>query len=629
METELAKTHDAFKAYEQLDLSEVKTKYTDTATKYAFAVMDKKLVTGYHIQLACLRHLRDLKKSIENADYKFKYDTDEANQILKFAALCPEAESRQPVALMDWQKFILSMLNGWRTKTNYKRFSKAIVSIARHNGKTYLMAIIIAYGFLIESIGKSNQQFLVSSITSKQSKQLMGYVKEMLTELFSNQTSIFYGFNEEIGIDLKSLISESDMIIAKNNGNKIVQITFNSGSYDGFHFQTAIGDEFGSSKADDKRKLNSITSGQTMGVESPQFIRISTAYDDPEVEFHHTEERVMQEIENDSDTIDRELVLNWAQDSLEETYMPETWAKSNPLLNLKGHHDGFIAGLESEKNSSLINANIGGFQNKSLNMWLKEKENAFLKLDDVQAAVIPQFPINGRDVYVGFDYSMSSDNTAFAFVYPYQDNGVNKYHIEQHSFVPWYAAGSMEAKEKTDGIPYRELAKQGYCTITSHMKGLIDQDQIYHWLLDYVDEHQLNVRFFGYDAMGVNKFIENMDHNTNFPLNAVRQRTDTLKNPTKFLQQIFVEGTVSRLDDLVMEKALLNAHIKEDKIGIQVDKYAASLKIDVVDAIIDALYQAMYEFTDFAFETDAESQVKRMTQEEILNWMHDPESGMM
>lgn len=40
-----------------------------------------------------------------------------------------------------------------------------------------------------------------------------------------------------------------------------------------------------------------------------------------------------------------------------------------------------------------------------------------------------------------------------------------------------------------------------------------------------------------------------------------------------------------------MEKALLNAEIYEDKIGIQVDKAKATLKIDVVDALIDALFK--------------------------------------
>ena len=102
--------------------------------------------------------------------------------------------------------------------------------------------------------------------------------------------------------------------------------------------------------------------------------------------------------------------------------------------------------------------------------------------------------------------------------------------------------------------------------------------------------------FFGYDAMGVNEFIKRLEYNTSYPLQAVRQRTGELKDPTKFLQKLFVEGSLTRFDDKIMEKALINAQLYEDKVGIQVDKAKATLKIDVVDAIIDAMYQAMYHF---------------------------------
>ena len=88
-------------------------------------------------------------------------------------------------------------------------------------------------------------------------------------------------------------------------------------------------------------------------------------------------------------------------------------------------------------------------------------------------------------------------------------------------------------------------------------------------------------------------------NNTGYNLQPIRQRTSELKDPTKFLQKLFVEGSISRLDDKIMEKSLLNAVLREDSIGIQVDKRKATLKIDVVDAIIDALFQGMYHFEDY------------------------------
>lgn len=132
--------------------------------------------------------------------------------------------------------------------------------------------------------------------------------------------------------------------------------------------------------------------------------------------------------------------------------------------------------------------------------------------------------------------------------------------------------------------------------------------------------------FFGYDAMGVNEFIKRLEYNTSYPLQAVRQRTGELKDPTKFLQKLFVEGSLTRFDDRIMEKALINAQLYEDKVGIQVDKAKATLKIDVVDAIIDAMYQAMYHFEDFGITNDKSNQVDLMTEQDVLDWFNSEDS---
>lgn len=329
-----------------------------------------------------------------------------------------------------------------------------------------------------------------------------------------------------------------------------------------------------------------------------------------------------QDFKRDADTY---LGLIWAQDSLDETFKPKTWVKSNPLLYLDSQRKVLMQGLEDKRDSDLLSGNVSDFQNKNLNLWLQEATNSFLKLGDIERAVISGFKRQGRQVYMGFDYSMFSDNTSIAFVYPYD----NKWHIEQHSFIPWQKAGSIEAKEKQDGINYRELAKKGYCTITAHPQGLINDDQVYNWILNYVEDNQLEVVFFGYDSFGVTNMIKQLDNNTSFPLQDIRQRTTELKDPTKFLQKLFVEGSVTRLDDKIMEKALINAQIVEDKIGIQVDKASATFKIDVVDAIIDALYQAMYHFEDFGVVNDKSKQVERMTQQQVLDWFNDPNSGLI
>ena len=225
---------------------------------------------------------------------------------------------------------------------------------------------------------------------------------------------------------------------------------------------------------------------------------------------------------------------------------------------------------------------------------------------------------------------MFSDNTAIGFVYPYvTEDGRQKWHVEQHSFIPWQQAGSLEAKMEQDGVNYRDLETKGFCTITSHPQGLINPEEVYRWFCEYVEDNQLDVVFFGYDAMGVSKIIKALESNTSFPLMPIRQRTSELKDPTKFLQTLFIEGNITRLDDEIMRKALINAVIKEDNIGIQVDKMKSTYKIDVVDALIDAFYDGMYAFEDYAITNNPTWKVEHMSQEAVLNWLKNPDSGLL
>ncbi|MBT9670693.1 terminase large subunit [Secundilactobacillus kimchicus] len=620
-EVDLTQSHNVIGAYQEIDYTTIKKKYTDVGTAYAFDVLDGKVLTGYLIQLASFRHLQDLKRVEESAaSFPYRYDLEKVNAVLKFAAICPNVDTGEPTKLMPWQEFIMAQLIGWRTDDGNKRFTRAMVSVARGQGKTYLMAIISAYSYLIETLGLSNQDFLVASINFKQTNKLFGYIKGMLTKV--TQIEPFKSLARQNMLRL-----QNDQIVTKKTNNVLRAISHESGQYDSFHFTTAIFDEIGEVASRDK--ISKIISGQ---IKTPnhQFIQISTAYPNPSVPFHDDQTMLQTAMERDADRdADTYLGLIWSQDDLDESFKPDMWIKSNPLLALESQKELLMNGLLDKRDSDMLSGTLADFQNKNLNLWLQESTNSYLKLSEVNAAIVDSFDVTGRRVYIGFDYSMFSDNTAIGFMYPYMDGDKRRWHLAQHSFIPWHKAGSIEAKEKQDGIAYRELAKQGYCTITSHEAGLINDDQVYQWLRSYVDHYNLDVVFFGYDSWGATNAIRQLELNTSWPLEGIRQRTSELKDPTKFVQEKFAEGAFTRLDDKIMEKALLNAQIYEDKIGIQVDKAKATFKIDVVDALIDAGYQAMYDFEDFSEVNNPAAAVERMTEQEVLEWFHNSESGLL
>lgn len=55
----------------------------------------------------------------------------------------------------------------------------------------------------------------------------------------------------------------------------------------------------------------------------------------------------------------------------------------------------------------------------------------------------------------------------------------------------------------------------------------------------------------------------------------------------------------------------------------------AFYKIGVVDALVDAFYDGMYAFEDYAITNNPTWKVERMSQEAVLEWIKNPESGLL
>ena len=372
---------------------------------------------------------------------------------------------------MDWQLFIFSQIFAWFDLDGLPRFVNIILSMARAQGKTMIAGISLNYSFLIETIGLSNQDFLVSSLNFEQTMKLYTYVKSMMSRIIENEP--FKSLAVETGLQLYTR-----EIKATVDSNSIQTISFESGKFDSKHFKLAVADEVGELKTDEG--ISKITSGQ-VNTEGSRFIEISTSYQTPDVPFHQEQKKLIEIMERDFDRSgDDQLCLIWSQDNLEETFQPETWAKSNPLLNHPDLKDSLMKGLLSERDKKMLMGKLADFQVKNMNCWLLADSNSFLDLKDIENAVIPEFDRRGKRVYVGLDASMFSDNTAIGFVYPYLgEDGSQKWHIEQHSFIPWQQAGSLEAKMEQDGVNYRDLEAKGFCTITSHSQGLINPEEVY------------------------------------------------------------------------------------------------------------------------------------------------------
>ena len=596
----------------------IKNKSQDPGTQYCFEVLDGKYKTSTMLKLAAFRQLQDLRRITEDDSFNYVYDLDHVRIILNFSKIVPDVDTGKPVPLMLWQKAILSIMFGWRDSLDNKLYDRVIVSVARTNGKTYLSAIILTYSFIIESAGKSNQDMAYIAPVTSQSKKGFSYLKTTMDHFA--EIPAFKKLFEQMDTHV-----QNDQIISKNPQNVILRLSHESGRFDSRHFVMAVLDESGSDGAKGSpaaiaqiaRNVGQVSSGmmQTGG----SMFQISTAYPDPNSYFYKDErmlERVMRD--DTSRDLDNYLCLVWEQDSVKETEQPDTWEKSNPLITLsEKKKEQMIRSLINERNTHMAAGNIQEFQNKNMNIWLKTKANTYLTLADIEKSVVqePPIDIDGREVTIGFDKSMYADDTSVSFIFPYSNGIEHKWFILQHSFIPLaFAQGSISLKEKQDGINYREAASLGFADITKDAYGFIDDGSVFSWITKFVQEHQLEVKAFCFDAWHADEAVTMwIDQKTDWLTIPVRQGSLSLNKPTLAFRQAISSEQIRWLDDPLIRYSFNNAVLVTDNNGVKVDKNNANAKIDIVDATIDAFFRAQYDFDDVNLDKEQKDPFANMT----------------
>ena len=122
----------------------------DYTTEYAQAIVDGKIIAGKKTIQACARHLKNLTDS-KDSDYPYFFDVKKANRVIEFIEMLPNPDDGKPLKLVNFQKFIVGSLFGWKNKeTGFRRFKKAVISMGRKQGKSLVVSGIALYMLLYE-----------------------------------------------------------------------------------------------------------------------------------------------------------------------------------------------------------------------------------------------------------------------------------------------------------------------------------------------------------------------------------------------------------------------------------------------------------------------------------------------
>lgn len=556
------------KEYEKL--LDIPNEYKDDAYKYCVMVLSGTFTTCKDTQLACIRHLRDIKRSIEDDDFKFIYKPKRAKKVIKFVEALPDTKGNFN-KLGYFQKFIVSMVRGWFTDDDYLRFKKAFISMARKQGKSILVSGLTLYSFLFDREPKEGRQIFCTANDKKQA----GIVFNMVAK----QLMYFVSQVPELKKDVKKV---RELLQNKTDDSYVMPLSRDTGAVDGFEPFLAVVDEYHAAKTNEMLEL--VESGQGNLLQSLIFI-ISTAGYELNGPMYMDEWPYAKEILANTYQDEEYFAIIYEQDSEEEWQDKSMWAKSNPLINesdeLKEHIEEY---LEKRVAANTKKGTMFRVLVKNFNYWMQASEESYLDFNDWKKNET-DFDIKGTKTYIGLDLSRADDLTAVSFIH--LDEIKKQYFVTSHSFVA--TKGGLQAKIERDLIDYRQMAQHGYCTITDLQSGIINSNQVLDYIEKYILTNNLDVQAICYDPHAIHGFIAEIEkRNWRYELIEIRQGAMTLSNPVIDFRLKVIDEQIKHHKNPLLDIAVKNAVAKNVNDSVMIEKKLNREKIDPLMSTIFA-----------------------------------------
>lgn len=551
----------------------VDKKYRDVAYKYAKEVLDGKRRVSAKVYKACKRHMRDLE-NIPNSDYD--YFPDMAQNPIDFIEILPDVKTGKPYPLAEFQKFIIASLYGWRRKSDrtIRRFRKAMISLARKNGKTILVAGILLYEFLFGRNPAMSRQLFCTANDKTQAKIAFEMARKQLDALRAQDEDVRKA-TKRVREELRNLVDES----------YIRPLSRDTGAVDGFEPYVGVLDEFAASKTNEMIEL--LESGQGQ-LDNPLILIISTAGFDLNVPMHTIEYPYIERILNDEITDDGYFAFIAEQDNEDEIKDEANWIKSNPILEVKALYDNMIDYLRTRRKVSLETGTVNEVLVKNFNMWRQSSEESYMDKESWAKAKIEAPNTKKRRVWLGVDVGRSSDLFSISPMVMMDDY----WYADSFSFVA--TKYGLIAKEKRDGVSYTNLERMGECEITTLESGVIDDERVLEKIEEMVYQNEWELQGIFFDPYQFGSLLTMIEkRHPEWPLVQIPQTTMVLNMPTKQFRDDVRQGKIKHSGNQLLTMAINNAYTRVDNNGMRIDKNKNSNKIDPLDALLDA-YAACY-----------------------------------
>ena len=550
----------------------------EMACQYANDVLDGKEVANKYVKKQCQWFLDDLERQHDD-DFAYFMDFDQIEVVegilglLNFATGIGVTNKTVLEGLVGFQAFFFVNVFGFRFKSNPDKFKNRDITlfICRKNGKTWLVAIL----FIILLLTEDDYSEFYSICKDR---ELAGLVKTMIAQVLSASPAIANYFTVP-----KTL---SGKVVCKLTNSFYQPRTADASANNGLRPSAFIADEIGAFKEYDN--INAMQSGQ-LSVKNPLRFKITTAY--PEDQSIMLEELAYIKKVFDGHIEDDRMfaLLYYAED--EYLWEERGLLQANPLRieeNYQEIRDNRKEAIEKPK----VRAE---YLCKHMNHFMPSNSGeAYVNVDDLRQCKIPEFDWSGRQVWIGLDLALTTDNCAYSMV----TEEDLKIYADSFAFVP---TDRIEEKNRIEKINYYDYIKQGKCFACGDM--VIDYNFIEEMILGIEQKHDVIVMGVGYDRYNCLSTAQKLEKE-GLKTVEVKQHSSVLHPATKLLREKILNKEFFYTPNDLLEINFQNAKaVENNNKDIYVNKKKSTGKVDMVASLINAVYLLQM---DVIFNPDAD-----------------------
>lgn len=466
----------------------------------------------------------------------------------------------QTFNLRPWQESIVRQLFGTVTKAGQRQYRTALLMLPRKNGKSELAAAIALYGLLGD--GEIGAEVYSAAADRDQASLVFNVAAQMVRQ------------DPELDA-ICEIVDSQKRIVHRKSGSVYRAISSEAYTKHGFNASMVIGDEIHAWPGAQGRELWDVLSTSQGGREQPIMFAISTAgYDRHSLlwDLYDYATKVRDGVLDDPTFLP--ILYEAAKDAdwLDE----RVWHACNPALeDFRSLEEMRIAARRAKE----IPAQENVFRRLYLNQWTEQAER-WIPLEKWGACLAPAPSLRGRRCYIGMDLSSTRDLTALVALFPDEDNGFD---VLPAFFVPH---DTMGERERSDRVPYRQWADQGWLTATSG--NVVDYEAVRLQIHDWAE--QFDVREIGYDPWNATDLVTRLSNVDGFSCVPLRQGFASLSAPTKALEKAIVSKALRHNGNPVLRWCVSNAAVEQDPTGnIKLSKRVSTERIDGVYALVMAL----------------------------------------